>query len=210
MWGARFVGVRDGQLALSMTIGRPTGDREQPAPMVLSRSKAGDTEAFEALVRQHDELVLRVALRLLGNWEDAKDAAQEVFLRIYRHFDGFDASRPIKPWIYGITVNVCRDLARTRRRREFLARRGTKPAAGKAADHRARLAELKELVEEGLRLLPERERVALTLRDIEGLSTAEVAEVLDISPGTVRSQISRARVKMKCFLDKKRGNLNDL
>ena len=103
----RSVGVRDGQLALSMAIGRPTGDRKEPAPMVLSRAKASGTEAFETLVRQHDELVLRVALRLLGNREDARDAAQEVFLRIYRHLDGFDVSRPIKPWIYQIIVNVC-------------------------------------------------------------------------------------------------------
>ncbi len=165
---------------------------------------------FERLMKAHERQVMGTAWRLLGHLEDAQDAAQEVFLRLYRYLDRYDDRRPLEPWLYRVTVNVCRDLGRRRQVRRAIPLEDlekTKPLAsaepdpGTAAD----LAEERQIVEQALLTLAEKERTAIVLRDVEGLSTAEVAEILGSSQTTVRSQICRARLKIKTFRDRKLG-----
>ena len=87
---------------------------------LLERSKAtGDLEAFDQLMRLHEKQVLGTALRLLGNLEDAQDAAQEAFLRLYKSLNRLPDIQEIKPWLYRVTVNVCNDMHRSRRRRAW-------------------------------------------------------------------------------------------
>jgi RNA polymerase sigma-70 factor (ECF subfamily) len=148
-------------------------------------------DRFESLLFQHERMVYRLALRLLGNPEDARDAAQEVFLRLHRSLATVDASRDAGPWLYRVTVNVATDMLRSRR---TLVPIDTVPLASSTPQYNRRD------IEAALARLPEKERAAIVLRDVEGLSTAEVAAALGSSEGTVRSQISSGRVKLRAWL----------
>jgi len=174
-----------------------------PVADLVADAKTGDRIAFDVLVGRFQSQVLRTAWRLLGNLEDARDASQEVFLRFYRYMGRFDESRPLTPWLYRMTVNVCHDLARKRAKQGFasLEAESNEPVAEtpSVADR----AEKRQMVAEGLRVLTEKERAAVVLRDIEGLSTREVARILGAAEVTVRSHISRGRLKMKHFLEER-------
>jgi len=163
------------------------------------RENTGDLAAFEQIMSQSERRVLRVALRLLNNQQDAQDAAQEVFLRLYKHFGDLDETRGYEPWLYRVTVNVCRDIARGRRRSIGLAEVPDPVTPQPDAYHDAERAQQREIVRRGLSRLGEKERAALVLRDVEGLSTREVAGILGSSENTVRSQICSARLKLRDF-----------
>ncbi len=166
----------------------------------LAAVRSGDLAAFELLMRQHERLVLVTALRLAGNLPDAQDVSQEVFLKLYRNLEKLTSEEAIASWLYRVTVNACHDLRRRRRPENPMEYAGQLASA--AADPHQALTEIERsrALELSLRLLPEKERAALVLRDLEGLSTAEVARVLGSSEATVRSQISKARVKVKGFV----------
>lgn len=153
---------------------------------------------FERLVRLHERMVLGTAYRLLGRMEDAQDAAQEVFLRLFQK-QGQIQGDP-KPWLYRVTVNVCND----RFRRRNLVAQPDDQAPDPSADALTTITldERKRLLREGLKTLAERERAAIVLRDIEGRSTQEVARILGVEEVTVRSQISVARVKLAKYVRK--------
>lgn len=178
-----------------------SGDAELSV-QILKRAIAGDRVAFDQIILRYERRVLATAFRLLGRKEDAQDAAQEVFLRLYRFMHRFDEKRDLLPWLYRMTVNVCHDLHRRRYRLEGL--RVEEAIAASIAFDPARETmrmERRQIVETALRTLTERERAAIVLRDIEGLSTKEVAAILGSSETTVRSQVSLARVKIKRFVD---------
>ena len=163
------------------------------------RESTGGLAAFERIMSQSERRVLRVALRLLNNPQDAQDAAQDVFLRLYKHFGDLDETRGYDAWLYRVTVNVCRDIARTRRRSIALEELPEPVAPQPGAYHDAERAQQREIVRRGLSRLGGKERAALVLRDVEGLSTREVAGILGSSENTVRSQISTARLKLRDF-----------
>src|ERR1700692_2690881 len=167
-------------------------------PMPGCGLASGEPAAFEELLRIHEVMVARTALRLTGNRQDAQDAAQEVFLRLHRSLGRIDDSRNLPGWLYRVTVNVCRDIVRKRRNTDSLGDVQVAVPSSTEADL-GREQQLR-LVEDALRTLPEKERAAVTLRDIEGLSTREVAEILCSSEATVRSQISAARLKIRKML----------
>jgi RNA polymerase sigma-70 factor (ECF subfamily) len=177
-------------------------DTPESGPTPIAAARSGDLAAFEHLLRQHERLVLTTALRMTGNLEDAKDVSQEVFLKLYRNLAKVEAPGALPAWLYRVTVNACHDL---RRRRpalppvemvEELVASGGDPQASAAEAERRRALEL------SLRLLPEKERAALVLRDLEGLTTGETARVLGSSEATVRSQISKARTKVHDFVER--------
>jgi RNA polymerase sigma-70 factor (ECF subfamily) len=173
---------------------------------LVRRALDGDSEAFESIILRYERRVVSLATKLLGRTEDAQDAAQEVFLRVYKYLHRLDLQKPIEPWLMRMTVNVSRDLGRKRQLRlnafpesesadAVAARAGCNPFEEVAAEQQ------RQLLWKALSSLPEKERIAVTLRDIEGLSTSEVAEILESSESTVRSQISRARVRLKDAMD---------
>lgn len=170
---------------------------------ILTRKADRQTSAFEQLTFDqlliaHERMVVGTAFRILGRMEDAQDAAQEVFLRLHRHLDTIE-SEP-KAWLYRVTVNVCNDFFRRRVVTAELDTAHADPSPG--PDHALSMDERKRLLMEGLQTLPERERAAVVLREIEGLSTREVAEILGIEEVTVRSQISVARVKLAKYVQR--------
>jgi RNA polymerase sigma-70 factor (ECF subfamily) len=146
--------------------------------------------------------VLTLAWRLLGSAEDAQDASQEVFLRAFRFLNRFDTRRPFEPWIVRMTVNVCRDLGRKRQPNVLLDPEALRSTSDPHAD--VNLVEQRRILHRALAELPQKERAAVVLRDIEDFSTAEVAEILGSSEATVRSQISTARLKIRKAI--KRGS----
>jgi RNA polymerase sigma-70 factor, ECF subfamily len=164
---------------------------------LIKGAKAGDLKAFERIVVLHQSLVLRVAQRLLLNGEDAKDAAQEVFIRLHRSLGRFQQDQDFGPWLYRMTVNICHDVRRRRKREISLDSAMAMFDLSPSAEETAALREQRELVLAALGELTDREREVIVLRDLEGLSTAEVAGLTGSLETTVRSQISMGRVKIR-------------
>lgn len=168
----------------------------------LAAVRAGDMAAFEALMLRYERMVLGTALRLLGNMADAQDVSQEVFLRLYRNLDKAESAQNLPGWLYRVTVNACHDLRRKRPASAPMECAAAVPSAGADPQQSATEAERRRVLEMSLRQLSEKERAALVLRDLQGLSTHEVARVLGSSDATVRSQICKARVKVKEFVER--------
>jgi RNA polymerase sigma-70 factor (ECF subfamily) len=168
---------------------------------ITAGNEAGDLEVFEEIMRAHERQVLGTALRLLGRLEDAQDAAQEVFLRLFRHLNRLHSAEAVGPWLYRVTVNVCNDAWQKRRPSSDIADFDLS-CEGPDPEVMAGQAERQRAVVRGLEALPHKERAALVLREVEGLSTREVAAILGSSEVTVRSQICTARMKLKKFTDR--------
>jgi len=165
-------------------------------------SRVGDLPAFEALMRRHERLVLVTALRLMSNLPDAQDASQEVFLRLYRNLGNLESEQAVASWLYRVTVNVCHDLRRKRPALAPVEEAADVAGSGPDPQQGAAQAERRRVLQMSLRVLSEKERAALVLRDLEGLSTEEVAKALGSTEATVRSQISKARVKVKDYVER--------
>lgn len=184
-------------MAAAMTLeGREAG-RD-----AIAAARAGDLAAFELLVRQNERLVLATALRLTGNMEDAKDVSQEVFLKLYRNLRKVEADAALPAWLYRVTVNACHDLRRGKAAAAPVEIAEQLPSGANDPQAAVTEAERRRVLELSLRMLPEKERTALVLRDLEGLTTEETARVLGSSEATVRSQISKARAKVHDFVER--------
>jgi RNA polymerase sigma-70 factor, ECF subfamily len=191
------------ELALLMESGCVDARDEELARLV-KQAKAGEPAAFEAIMIRYQRQVIGTALRLLtGNLEDAKDAAQQVFLRLHRSLHQLDENRHFASWLYRITINVCRDMLRARARRPTLSLEQAGDVAAAAGHDTLRRNEQRRMIYAALATLPERERAAVVLRDLEGIATAEVARIMGCSEVTVRSQISNARVKIRKFVQRR-------
>ena len=168
----------------------------QPAELMFDLPRVVSS-SFDEVVRQRETQVLRTAFRVLGNWADAEEVAQEVFLRLYRHGLGFANEAAMGSWIYRVTVNLCVDRTRKVRPGQDLPDLRDPGATPEASAIRA---ERKGQLMQALAQLPVKERAAVVLREIEGLSTAEVAEILGSREVTVRSQISNAFGRLRAIL----------
>lgn len=168
----------------------------------IAAARAGDLAAFELLMRQHERLVLATALRLTGNLEDAQDISQEVFLRLYKSLGKVQAADALPAWLYRVTVNACHDLRRRKPASAPVEMVGDFPSGGIDPQTRLTQQERRRVLEMSLRILPDKERAALVLRDLEGLSTEEVARTLGSSEATVRSQVAKARAKVHDFVER--------
>ena len=142
----------------------------------IPRETAG---SFDRVVREKETQVLRTAFRILGNWADAEDVAQEVFLRLHRNGlvnkQEFSHESAVGAWLYRVTVNLCFDRTRKRRPLQELP---DVPSLARSAEAAVLMDEKKQRLMAALAMLPTKERAAVVLREIEGLSTAEVAAAL--------------------------------
>jgi len=142
--------------------------------------------------------VANLSWRILGDTEEVKDAVQETFLRVFRHLKRYDEEGDFHAWIARITINVCRDLDRRRKRRAFVPINEMSICSNERLDDAvAARVDLALLV----RVLPERERLAIILRDVEGFSTEEVATILGNAQTTVRVQVRNARIKLRSWME---------
>jgi len=170
--------------------------------MSLSSEGTPQQVAFEQLVAEYGDRVFGIALRITGSPSDAEDAMQDAFLSAYRAWPQFRAESSPTTWLYRIAVNAALQRARTRddhlvERDEELAQIVDWTADAESATVRA---ELHAQIEQAIALLPEVLRVTLVLRDLEGLSTAEAATVLDVSEAAVKSRLHRARAVLRRHL----------
>jgi RNA polymerase sigma-70 factor (ECF subfamily) len=171
---------------------------------LIQEAKAGSADSFDRLVALHERRVLRLAQRLLLNREVARDATQDVFLRLYRNLAALNEEKDVTAWLYRTTANVCFDILRKARHELALDVTDTL-ADDPDPEQSAAAQEQKLLLLSALKELSPREREAIVLRDLEGYSTAETARLLGSTETTVRSQISTGRVKMKNFLAARMG-----
>lgn len=188
---------------MEMTVAAPVALSEQSDLDLVERHRYGDAQAFEEIYQRFGEMVYNLALRLSGDADEAADLSQEVFLRVFRHLAKFRGSSALKTWIYRVALNHCR--SRLGRRRPLLPlpdrvedslvdpRRG--PEERTLADD----AGLQ--VERALARLTPVFREAVVLRDLEDLSYDEIAVVLGVRIGTVRSRIARGREQLREIME---------
>ena len=179
---------------------------------LVARVRGGDVAAFSGLVRRHMRKAFGIAYHVLQHREDAEDAVQQAFIAALARLDTFDATRPFGPWISRVVLNHARSARRARTR---LVRGWVEPvetleaSPALAPDRVAERREIRERVREAVALLPERQRLAVQLVDIEGYSPADVAATLELSPVTVRWHLMAARRKLRRLLAPLVGSQTD-
>jgi len=167
--------------------------------MRLKKAGRGDERAFEALMTPHLDTVYRVCLRLMGNEKDAEDCAQETLLRVWTSLSSFRGQAKFSTWVYRIAVNLCLDELRKRRRQQADSLEEMKesgfdvPDGSSDAQSLAEQKETRQVITRVLNRLSDEHRTMLVLRDVQGFSYEEIAEMLSLPLNTVKSRISRAR-----------------
>jgi RNA polymerase sigma-70 factor (ECF subfamily) len=170
--------------------------------LLISRARDGDQDAFRQLVERYQGAVYNLAYRMLGDPNDAEDAAQEIFVRIYRQLGRYDPTRKFSTWTLAIATNYCIDQLR-RRRMQLVPLENIIPWARSqeaGPEGEAITQEGRDEVQRLIKQLPEKYRAPLVLRYFDELSCAEIAEVLGMPEGTVKTQIHRARKALEKLL----------
>jgi RNA polymerase sigma-70 factor, ECF subfamily len=161
---------------------------------LVERHLSGDADAFQEIVLAHESRVYAVAYRMCGNSEDARDVSQEVFVNAFRALPRFRVDAPLSVWFYRSTVNASINLLRKRRPVSSLEDAEIEFAdQHRAPEELAVAATVGDAVRDAIEELPDEFRAAVILRDLEDLDYGEIAEILDVPIGTVRSRIHRGR-----------------
>jgi RNA polymerase sigma-70 factor (ECF subfamily) len=185
---------------------------------LVARCQQGDRSAFDALVLRHQQEVFAVALRMLGDRDEAQDVAQDAFVRAYQGLGAFRQEAKLSTWLVSITMNLCRNRRRwwARRKRVIVASIDERTDTGEGsighdavdpAPSPAVAVEQRERGEqllEALQLLSDGERTVIVLRDVQGYSYEEIAGVLRCRVGTVKSKLNRARLRLRSIVDGRR------
>ena len=183
---------------------RPNGGARNPGDVgdaaLVAQARGGDREAFGTLVDRYADQARRVARAVLQDPDDADDAAQDAFLAALVKLDQYDSARPFGPWLMRIVANAATDRRRRRKVRSAVTLDEGLVAGGPRPDVLAEREVLLGRLRSALGELPERRRIAVVLFDVEGYSHAEIAQVLGIPEGTVRSEVFHARRKLRALL----------
>jgi len=195
---------------------RPS-DPEPDDSALMLRSANGDRWAFDRLVRRYYRKVYSTSYRLLGNPQEAEDATQEIFLKVYKAARSFQPHLSFSTWLYRISVNHCLNVLRWKRRRRFLSLNAllrpdrdepdpeefssfVRAHSSSRPDEQLEKSERAEAVRRAIESLPEKQRVAVILHRYEGLSYKEIAEVMGTSVSSVESRLHRAKVALAAKL----------
>jgi RNA polymerase sigma-70 factor (ECF subfamily) len=175
---------------------------------LVARCREGDLSAFEELYRAHAGKLFSVACRMVGNPTDAEDLLQEIFLSAHRKLDGFRGDSALGTWLYRLATNHCLDYLRSRaaRTNQVTDPLDDEPGLYEAGTRTRGLAEQtvsKMDLERAMARLPEGCRAAFVLHDIEGLEHREVGQVLGIAEGTSKSQVHKARLRLRALLSER-------
>ena len=179
---------------------------------LMARAATDDTKAFTELVRRYQTRVIHLVSRLLNDRQVSEDLAQEVFVRVHLHRRNYRTGSKFSTWLFTIAANLAKNEIRRRKRRknwtsldemqeqlQDASMQFADPKANKESD--LEREQLSGVVGQAIATLPERYRVALVLRDIDGLAYEEISQILKIPGGTVRSRINRARLMLKRKLE---------
>lgn len=174
-----------------------------------------DEDAFRELVRVYQHRVFNIVYRILGDREEAEDVAQEVFVAIFKHIDSFRGDAKFSTWVYRIATNQARNRLKyhaRRHRRDHQNYEDAPESAHQDSDFAGTIPqpedavlgrELEKIIQEGLAELGEIHRTIIVLRDVELLSYQEIAEIVELPEGTVKSRLFRARVALKEYVEKR-------
>lgn len=176
----------------------------EPSPTddeLVAAAQSGDRAALDTLLRRHVDLIHAVCARLAGNPADAADATQEALIAIVRGLPRFDRRAAPRTWMYRVATNACLDELRRRGRRPRLGLDDAMAERPDPAPPVDRTVTDRLTLDDALARLPDEFRVAVVLRDIQGMDYAQIAEVLEIPIGTVRSRIARGRQALAADLD---------
>lgn len=185
-----------------------------PETELIKRCKDGDRNAFNELFAMYENKVINIAYGMLSDREDAYDAAQEVFIKVYKNIASFKENSSLSTWIYRITSNTCNDILRKRQRsvgtvsinstydeeEKDMELKDTAPTPAEFAE----MTETQRAVREAISELSDEYREVITLCDIEDLSYDEISGIINCPVGTVKSRINRARNALKKKLSEKR------
>ncbi|MCK5305730.1 MAG: sigma-70 family RNA polymerase sigma factor [Candidatus Omnitrophica bacterium] len=184
---------------------------ERDDTALIQAFQADEEEAFDKLVIKHKNRVFNLCYRFVGSYEEADDCAQETFVKVYRSLKKFKFKSAFSTWLYAITVNTCKNkLSSLEYRYKKKMVRLDGPKGGEDGVYRVEVQdesmsprveierkEKKGLIQKAIDSLPEQQKVVVVLRDIEGLSYEEIAEVAGFKPGTVKSKLARARQQLR-------------
>ena len=182
--------------------------------LLIEKSIQGDSESFEKLILSCEKKVYNIALKILGNEADAYDAAQDTFIKVYKNLEKFKGNSSFSTWVYRITSNVCLDIIRKNKNKkntvsidkeiEFDDSDATFEIEDRNADTEEKILEKErsEALHKALSRLNPEQREILVLREFQNLSYDEIAKVLDLNVGTVKSRISRGRERLREKLKK--------
>lgn len=176
---------------------------------IIEKVLGGDANAFEELVLKYEKTVYNLALRMVGDRDDAFDMTQEAFIKAYGSLSSFRGDSKFSVWIYRIATNVCLDFLRSKSRKQQVSltvsdddEDAQLDIPDPKADPEQQLMQKISMqsVEEGLKTLPDKQRQILVMRELGGMSYAEIGAALSLEEGTVKSRIFRARKRLCAFL----------
>lgn len=170
---------------------------------LVERCRQGDLAAFEEIYAAHAGRLYNLACRMLGNTADAEDLLQEIFLSAHRKLDSFRGDSALGTWLYRLAMNQCLDYLRSRTARTNQVTGALDDEFGLDDAGSRRLAEQtvsRVDLERALARLPEGCRAAFVLHDVQGLEHREVAEILGVAEGTSKSQVHKARLRLRAML----------
>ncbi len=187
---------------------------------LVKRAQSGDVAAFESLIEDYQKRIFSIAYRMIQHQEDAADLTQEVILKIFKNLDKFKGDSKFSTWVYRIATNTCLDEIKKSRRRttysldkEIETEEGSMaaelPDTAPGPEEEAERKDIKKAVYAAIGQLGQEHKQVIVLRDLQGLSYEEIAEILHCSVGTVKSRISRARGNLKKLLAKNRELFSD-
>ena len=177
---------------------------------IIEKVLGGDANAFEELVLKYEKTVYNLALRMVGDRDDASDMTQEAFIKAYGSLSSFRGDSKFSVWIYRIATNVCLDFLRSKSRKQQVSLTVSDdddedaqldiPDPSSAPEQQLIKKISMQSVEEGLKTLPDKQRQILVMRELGGMSYAEIGKALSLEEGTVKSRIFRARKRLCTFL----------
>lgn len=178
----------------------------EPNAELIKKAQNGDLRAFEQIVTGHYSKIYNIALGIMGSPHDAEDAAQNVLIKLHSAIGSFRFQSKFSSWVYRITTNVCLDEIRKIKRSKSSSMTNIDdevidiPQQGSSPEERYISAEKRNVLYQCIAKLKDEHKKVIVLRDINGFSYTEIAEILKCSEGTVKSRISRARLSLKTIL----------
>ena len=178
--------------------------------LLLRKAQHGDPEAFEQLITPLEQLIWRICWHYTGNRESAEDCGQETMIRIWRSLDSYRGDCALESWVYRIAANCCMDYLRKKKRdksvsMEPMREQGFDPAdPSPGTEEQVVAADEQKRLREAITLLPEDQREALIMTQLEKVPYEEAAKLLGVSEGTIKSRVNRAKARLKEILSGER------